>query len=439
MPIKYTYKQVQQIFEQKGCTLQTAIYINQIDKLSYIATCGHNNSISLKMFLRGNGTKCKSCALDFLTYEKTYEYFESKSCKLSYTKEEFESYYKNNSQKLKYIASCGHENNVCWKNFSGLNQGIFCPLCVNKNTGIKLQQLYSGINSNGALKQEYSGIQYFIKLVDELYDVKKNFDGCNADISIKPKNCEFDKWLGIQVKTTNKKTEKEQYYFRLNNGNYEDCLILCICEEDKKIWLIPYENVKGLKTIGIAKKSKYNKYEIIKEILFESLDVFYNTLPTFEYSILNIPTSKSQKQEQEFRNLRENKIDFIDFTNHDIEGLVYDFKIGNKKVQEKVGSYCKKNNPNMFIFNLNKYECRIHGKCQQKCYEEGDNDLYWLHCKNNKFYVIPEYVLMEKGFIGENGKQKLYVSPTNQNTSWCNSYQFDYNNIDKERLLQIVQ
>ena len=118
--------------------------------------------------------------------------------------------YKNNSQKLKYIASCGHENNVCWKNFYGLNQGICCPLCVNKNTGIKLQQLYSGKNSNVTLKQEYSGIQYFINLVDELYNVKKNFDGCKADISIKPKNCVLDKWLGIQVKTTNKKTEREQ-------------------------------------------------------------------------------------------------------------------------------------------------------------------------------------------------------------------------------------
>jgi hypothetical protein len=439
MPIKYTYNQVQQVFEQKGCSLKTITYVNQLDKLNYVATCGHNNIVSFKMFLRGNGIKCKSCALDFLTYEKTYEYFESKSCKLCYTKEEFESYYKNNSQKLKYIASCGHENNVCWKNFYGLNQGICCPSCVNKNTGIKLQQLYSGNNFNGGLKQEYSGIQYFIGLVNEIYDIKKTFDGCKADIAIKPKTCELDKWLGIQVKTTNKKTEREQYYFRLNSGNYEGCLLLCICEEDKKIWLIPYEQVKDQKTIGIAKKSKYNKYEVTKENLFKSLEVFYNTLPTFEYNIINTPISKSQKQEQEFRNLRESKIDFIEFTNNDIEGLVYDFKIGNKKVQEKVGSYCKENNPNMFSFNLNKYDCRINGQCQQKCYEEGDNDLYWLHCKNNKFYVIPESVLIEKGVVGKNCKKyKLYVSPTNTNTSWCNIYQFDYNNVDKERLLKII-
>jgi len=439
MPTKYTYTQVEQIFQQKGCLLQTTTYVNQLEKLNYIASCGHNNSISLKMFMRGNGIKCKSCALDFLTYEKTSNYFESKNCKLCYTKEEFESYYKKNTQKLKYIASCGHENNVCWKNFYGLNQGIQCPSCINKNTGIKLQQLYSGKNSNGALEQEYSGIQYFTSLVNSKYDIKKTFDGCKADIALKPKTCELDKWLCIQVKTTNIKNERGQYYFRLNNSNYEDCLLLCIYEEDKKIWLIPYDDVKGQKTIGIAKKSKYNKYEVTEDKIFESLNIFYITMPLFEYNIINIPASKSQQQEQEFRNLRENKIDFIKFINHDIEGLVYDFKIGNKKVQEKVGSYCKENNLNMFSFNLIKYDCRINGKCKYKCYEEGDNDLYWLHCKNRKFYVIPESILIEKGFIGKNcKKQKIYVSPTNTNTAWCNKYLFDYDNIEKERLLKII-
>jgi hypothetical protein len=439
MPVKYTYEQVKDFFEQKGCTMQTTVYVNQLNKLHYIATCGHSNDVSLKMFLRGNGIKCKSCALDFLTYEKTYECFESKNCKLLYTKEEFESYYKNNSQKFKYIASCGHENIVSWKNFYSLNQGIFCPPCVNKNISTKLKELYSGTNSNGALLQEYSGIKYFTTLIQPVYNIKKTFDGCKADIAIKPNSCEIDKWLGIQVKTTNKKTEREQYYFRLNNGNYENCLILCICEEDSKIWLIPYQDVEGQKTIGIAKKSKYNKYEVKEGHLFELLELFYNTTPLFDFNTINTPKSESQQQEQEFRKLRETKIDFINFINHDMEGLVYDFKIGNKKVQEKVGSYCKKNNPNMFIFSLNKYDCRINGKSQKKCYEEGDNDFYWLNCKNNTFYVIPEYELIKQGFVGKNAKkQKIYVSPTNENTSWCNLYLFDYNNIDKERLLEII-
>jgi len=161
-------------------------------------------------------------------------YFESKNCKLSYTKDEFNNYYINNKQKLNYIASCGHENNVSWKNFQTLNQGINCPKCVNKNTGIKLKNLYSNGNNLSSLNQEFNCINYFKDLVTDNFTVIKTFDGCKADIVFKPKNEEQDMWLGIQVKTTNKKTERNQYYFRLNNGKYDNCILLCICEEDKK-------------------------------------------------------------------------------------------------------------------------------------------------------------------------------------------------------------
>ena len=109
-----------------------------------------------------------------------------------------------------------------------------------------------------------------------------------------------------------------------------------------------------------------------------------------------------------------------------------------KKVQEKVGTIVH-NNDNSFSFNLTKYSCRVNGKCTHKCYEEGDNDFYWLNCKNGKFYVIPEDALLINGHIGkECKKEKLYVSPTNENTEWCNEYLFDYNNVDKERLLKLI-
>ena len=75
----------------------------------------------------------------------------------------------------------------------------------------------------------------------------------------------------------------------------------------------------------------------------------------------------------------------------------------------------------------------------QESIEEGDNDLYWLNCKNGKFYVIPEEALLANGHIGKDcKKEKLYVSPTNENTEWCNEYLFDYNNVDKDRLLQLI-
>jgi hypothetical protein len=436
MPTRYTYKQVQDIFSQRSCILISKNYTNQLEKLEYTATCGHINNISLKEFIIGCGIKCRNCALEIPTYETISSYFESKNCKICYTKEEFDNYYINNKQKLNYIASCGHENIVSWQNFRYINQGINCPKCVNKNTGEKLKEFRVGDNKNSCL-QELKCINYFKNLIIEYYTVEKLFDGCKSDIVVKPKNEQQDLWLGIQVKTTNKKTQRNQYYFRLNNGKYHNCILLCICEEDKKMWLIPYEEVDGLKTIGIAKNSKYNKYEINIENLTEKLRIYYDISNKFDFDTVNTPINKTQQQELEYRKIRESTIDFIEFTNNEVEGLVYDFKIGEKNVQEKVGSVVH-NNENSFSFNLIKYKCRINGKCKNQSYEEGDNDFYWLNCKNGKFYVIPEKELICNGYIGNNCKQTLYVSPTNLNTEWCNKYLFEYDNIDKERLLKIV-
>ena len=154
---------------------------------------------------------------------------------------------------------------------------------------------------------------------------------------------------------------------------------------------------------------------------------------------LKIIEKKQKKQEKEFRKIRETKINFIEFKNNDIEGLVYDFMICSKKVQEKVGTITHNNN-NSYSFTLSKNAGRINGKCCHGPYEEGDNDLFWLNCKNNLFYVIPEDALIVNGYIGKGTKkEKLYVSQTNENTEWCNAYLFDYNNVDKERLLKIIQ
>jgi hypothetical protein len=439
MPTKYTYEQVKEIFTKNNCILKSETYENQKKKLEYIASCGHLYSNIFKDFINGHGLKCKNCSLDIPTYENVSNKFLEKGCNIVMTEEEFINNYKNNNCKINYIASCGHENIVRYKNFVTLNQGINCPKCANQNSGQKLKELYSNDNKLSSLKQEFKCINYFKELIADHFTTIKTFDGCKADIVIQKFDVIKDLWLGIQVKTTLKKTEREQYYFRLNNSKYENCLILCICEEDKQMWLIPYEEVDGLKTIGIAKKSKYNKYEITLDNLIEKLHIYYDKLIKTQFTILDTPTSVSQQQEQEYRNIRENKLYFIEFKNNEMEGFVYDFMINNLKVQEKVGTIMH-DNINSYSFTLNKYDCRINGKCKQKCYEEGDNDFYWLNCKNGKFYVIPENILLENGYLGKDcKKEKLYVSSTNQNTKWANDYLFDYNNIekDKERLLQL--
>ena len=438
MPTKYTFEQVKNKFDENNCILLDTQYINQLHILKYISSCGHENTKSFKEFLNGTGIKCRNCALEIPTYEEVVKIFQDKNCIVKMTKEEFSEKYQNSTCKINYNAVCGHENMVSLKNFKTLNQGISCPLCVNKNTGIKLKNLKEGDNKLSGIKQEYNCIKYFTKLVDDSFDIIKTFDGCKADISLKPKNKSEDLWLGIQVKTTLKKTEREQYYFRLNSGKYDNCLILCICEEEKKIWLIPYDDVEGFKTIGIALKSKYNKYEVNNDNLIEMLNYYYEKLNKFSFDILDTPISISNKQEKEYRKMRETKLDFIKFIGNDMEGLVYDFKIGEKKIQEKVGSITH-NNKNSYSFNLNKQSGIIDKKIITCCYDEEDNDFYWLNCKNGLFYVIPTNILVENGFVGKDAtRKKIYLSPTNTNTEWCNKYLFDYNNVDKERLLELL-
>jgi NAD+--asparagine ADP-ribosyltransferase len=174
MPIKYTYAQVQDIFNQNKCILVSQKYENQLGKLEYVASCGHIHNINLKEFINGIGKKCRNCALEIPTYEDVFKKFTEKNCIVTMTKEEFIENYKNNNCKIKYNASCGHENNVSYKNFTTLNQGINCPKCVNKNVSCKLKDLYSNDNKLSSLQQELKCINYIKELINWFYSDRKS-------------------------------------------------------------------------------------------------------------------------------------------------------------------------------------------------------------------------------------------------------------------------
>jgi hypothetical protein len=122
--------------------------------------------------------------------------------------------------------------------------------------------------------------------------------------------------------------------------------------------------------------------------------------------------------------------------------MVYDFKIREKKVQEKVGYIDKVKNVNVFC--LWKNNGKINGNREQKCYDIGDNDYYWLNADDKQlFYVIPQDILIKKGFVGYSGnKKQLRINPKEtSHNAWVLPYKFNYNSIntnDKLRLLKII-
>jgi hypothetical protein len=373
------------------------------------------------------------------TYHDIVQCFEKENCKLLTSEDEYKNVLMR-TPKYRYIASCGHEHIVFFHVFLSRKTGVICPNCVNiRNTKNMKEKLKDDKLQH--LRQELYCIEYIIDLFKEKFIIKKAFDGCKADIILKPINNHNDEWVGIQVKSCKKPTR--DYGFHLDNKDYSNILILCICEENKKMWGVPYELVKGQVklTMGIN-KSKYNEYEITPENYFEKITNIYNTLNKSKYESIDTPICIYQQREKEYRVFRENKIHFIQFDNNNMEGLVYDFKVGNKKIQEKVGGICKTRKDN-FIFELVKNNGRKDNKRCQIQYNRGDNDIYWLNCDNKKyFYIIPEEVLIENGFIDNKNalKKMLRVNPNSEKSRiWLKPYLFDYENINKEALLEILQ
>jgi len=285
------------------------------------------------------------------------------------------------------------------------------------------------------LKLELRCINYFKEICKE-FEIHKAFDGCKADLIVRPIGQKENKWIGIQVKTT----ERNNHYEFGMNQTYDNYLILCVCEEDKRMWLFPYEELNGIIKIHVGNKSKYNKYEITKNS--EKLNEYYQITKKFTYEELDKPLCIYTEREKEFYRFRESKIDFLEFTYNDMEGMVYDFKIGEKKVQEKVGYIDKVKNVNVFC--LWKNNGKINGKLNPKSYDIGDNDYYWLNADDKQlFYVIPEQILIEKGFVGYSGnKKQLRINPNEtSHNAWVLPYKFNYNLIntnDKLKLLKII-
>ena len=377
-------------------------------------------------------------------YENIIGEFNKNNCTLLTTKEEhieILNLTKKGNYKLNYIASCGHNHIVFYNVFKSRGTGIICPSCKNKQIGNEKKEKIKNneITKISTIEQENTFITKICDVFHNDFEIIKAFDGCNVDIIFRPKNITEDNWVGIQVKTTN--TRHLTYGFHINNL-YKDCLLLFYCCEDESMWLIPENIIGNQQKVSIGyNKSKYNIYKVTKDNIINKLNELYDVTSKFNYEILNTPNCIYQQREKEFRKYREEKINFIKFNYENMEGTVYDFKIGYLKIQEKVtlisNDKCR--------FQLCKNNGIINNKRNQIQYDIGDNDFYWLNCDNKKtFFVIPEKILIDRGIIGNNVDKKLqFIKITvkeilHTKSSWLQPYMFNYENIDKDRLLNIL-
>jgi hypothetical protein len=377
-------------------------------------------------------------------YEEIVELVTSKGCTILTQKEDLPKEKVNETFKIKFISSCDHESCVAITNLKLKNTGVECNKCMKTRHSKKLKNNSKVSSNSKANVVDYTGFKLLSPKLEDFFDIIKTNEGCLADLIIKPKNVKEDKWLMLQMKTT-QKLYSGLYNYNVTN-KYIDCIMVLICLSPNKIWVMPYDSIKNITKIGIGyENSKYNKYLVDDNSIITILNNYYNTERLYNKEKCLEPQSKDQKVEHRYRLLREKQLDFITYTRPELDGMVYDFLIGDKKFQEKV--IPKKKNSNFHYLVL----CHTTGNKKKGCYKLGDNDFYWIWCNGtNIFYVIPENIMFKYNLVTEAeelGNKTIPIHPYKTQdelnskkikSRWTYEYRFDLDNLDKDRLLNLL-
>ena len=450
-----SYDNYIKVFKESGCIISTKLeeymelrkVVDNGDEINvkYVAQCGHENEIQIKSFLHQNcGRKCYKCLTtskiigedgiieygkatttkiknSFKGYQK---FFLDEGCIITSSEEEFIELRKeknaDHSQNVSvdYIAKCGHETEIVIHSFKYDGCGRNCQDCnINSNKNED--------RSSKTIKMEDLSIEYMISILKNDFEIKKNISGCLSDFVMRPLSIKEDKWLMIQQKTTDK-PRPNKYKFHVNK-DYIDCIICCLCLEDKKMWLFNGNEVEVNHGIAIGRDTSiHSSYEVNINTITNKLIDFYNNSVLFTFSETNIPISVNTQKEQEFRVYRELMCEFLNFEYSDLSGLVYDFTINGKKFQEKVGHY----KDNLIVFNIFK----SNGGKKFKRYNIGDNNYYWLHYPDKlSFLLIPEKDLLNKQNLL---KTSVSIIKDSETSKWS-KYLFKYDTIDKDKFFKI--
>lgn len=104
------------------------------------------------------------------SYSNVYKIFEEKECKLLTSENIYNEMKEISRSKFKFIAKCGHENEVYLTNFISKNSGVFCKNCIKTIIQQKNKNNLSNYNSRN---QDYEAYMYLCNILDTEFDIKK--------------------------------------------------------------------------------------------------------------------------------------------------------------------------------------------------------------------------------------------------------------------------
>lgn len=378
-------------------------------------------------------------------FNKVKECVENKGCTLLTTFEEFELKRESVLNKtylyvrVDFIGVCGHNSSAVFTNFKSRETGTRCKECVKKKTTDTLK------NNDNLLTHsvELKSIQLITKYLSNYYEIIRTNEGCRADLAIKEKGKEKDEWIPIQVKSTDRICHK-MYSFRGLKQDYKDMLLICVCNSEEKIWVIPYNelNIKA-PNLNISEFSKYNDYGCGNNIILNRyIDLHKSKCMRLSLDECLLPISDLQQREQEYVKKREKYIDFLKFETLEIQNTPTDFIVNGKKVQEKVCGY--KSERVSLIF----YLATHNGNKKFRAYRLGENQYYWIHSHlDNRFWIIPEVELYNRGYISDSNKtmpaksMRIRINKDNDYgvREWIKEYEYEYDNPNREKITKLFE
>jgi len=381
-------------------------------------------------------------------YIKIKEIFTINNCNLTTSFDEFERKRETVHKRfyhfvrVDFIGICGHLSSAVVTNFTTRKTGIRCKDCVKNNTRNTL--LHSGNKANII---EYDGYKLVKEYLSPHYEVNRTKEGCRADIAIRKLGEHEDKWIPIQLKVTTKMTHN-MYGFRKLNKEYKDMLICGVCTSENKIWIIPFNLLTVKTNLNISTTSKYNKYLVLDNLLLDEHIHKYNA----HYTELALhecmtPISILQQREQAYVKKREDNISFLRYDYPGVQNTSVDFSVNGKRVQEKVLGFNKYKST--ICTSLHSNNGRGDDKKRKfRSYRLGENDYYWFHsCMDDRFWIVPESVLYDRKLISDEEEtkcRKVVFIPYNESndyrsSEWIRQYEYNYNQIDKDKIIKLFE